>query len=100
MSKFDRFELIEIFEVYKDLLTEKQIDYFIEYFFNDMSLFEIASKYNISRNAILDSIKNTEKILINFESKLNIYEFKKQIRSIIENNPAEVAINKIKSLKF
>lgn len=100
MNKISRFELIEIFDIYKELLTKKQIEYFIDYFFNDLSLFEIANKYNISRNAILDSIKNTEKNLLNFEKILNIYKLKKEILYIIENNKNDIAIEKIKSLNF
>ena len=38
--------LNELFDLYGDLLTEKQRDYFMDYYFQNLSYGEIASKYN------------------------------------------------------
>lgn len=43
------------------------------YYAYDYSLGEIAEEYNISRQAVYDNIKRTEKILEDYEKKLHIY---------------------------
>ena len=45
---------INLFDFYGDLLTEKQRQYFKDYYFDDASLAEIATVYGVSRNAIFD----------------------------------------------
>ena len=63
---------ITLYDFYKALLTEKQCTYFEEYYFQNMSLQEIATYYNVSRNAIFDQIQKTVKLLENYEAKLNL----------------------------
>ena len=46
-----------LFDFYKNLLTEKQQSIFISYYFNDIGLSEIAQTKGISRQAVLDSLK-------------------------------------------
>ena len=46
-----------LFDYYGCLLTEKQQEYFTSYYFDDMSLAEIADIYNVSRNAVHDQLK-------------------------------------------
>ncbi len=62
--------LIQLFEQYEKLLTEKQISYFKYYFYDDYSLQEIAEIFDVSRNAVHDQIKKVEKHLIDYEEKL------------------------------
>jgi len=62
-----------LFDFYELLLTEKQRQYFSDYYFKDLSLMEIANAYNISRNAVYDQLTKTYKYLINFEEKLKLY---------------------------
>lgn len=64
----------ELYDFYKELLTEKQRNYFEMYYFYDNSLGEIAQENNLSRNAIYDNIKKTCKILTDYESKLHLLE--------------------------
>ena len=47
----------QLFDFYGCLLTEKQQEYFTSYYFDDMSLAEIADEHNISRNAVHDQLK-------------------------------------------
>ena len=63
-----------LFEYYKELLTDKQIDTFICYYNEDYSLSEIASEFNVSRNAVFDQLKKTIAILEDYESKLKMYQ--------------------------
>lgn len=62
-----------LFEFYSTLLTEKQMNYVELYYADDFSLGEIADEYNISRQAVYDNIKRTEKLLENYERKLHLY---------------------------
>ena len=76
--------LNELFDLYGDLLTKKQQDYFKDYYFNNLSYGEIASKYEVSRNAIYHQLLLIEKKLNFYEEKLNLYSKKENISAIIE----------------
>ena len=62
-----------LFECYATLLTQKQMNYMELYYADDYSLGEIAEEYEISRQAVYDNIKRTEKNLEDYERKLHIY---------------------------
>ncbi|EST90452.1 putative DNA-binding protein [Vagococcus lutrae] len=62
-----------LFEFYSTLLTEKQMNYMELYYADDFSLGEIAEEFNVSRQAVYDNIKRTEKILEAYEKKLHLY---------------------------
>lgn len=64
---------IALFETYRELLTEKQKEYFILYYFEDLTLSEIAENKNVSRNAVFDQIKKTVSIIEDYEEKLKLY---------------------------
>ena len=52
--------LSSLYDYYSPLLTDKQKDYFEDYYFNNLSLAEIAENNDTSRNAIHKQIKDTE----------------------------------------
>ena len=84
--------LNELYDLYGELLTEKQKKYFEDYYFNNLSYGEISVKYGISRNAIYPQLQLIEKKLNLFEEKLNLYGKKQKINDIIElidNNNAK-----------
>ncbi|MFS1664484.1 putative DNA-binding protein [Streptococcus sp. zg-JUN1979] len=62
-----------LFECYAALLTDKQMNYIELYYADDYSLAEIAEEYQVSRQAVYDNIKRTEKILESYEMKLHMY---------------------------
>lgn len=62
-----------LFEFYSTLLTEKQMNYMEMYYADDFSLGEIAEEYQVSRQAVYDNIKRTEKILEDYERKLHMF---------------------------
>lgn len=64
---------IALFDIYKELLTDKQQQYFILYYYEDYTLSEIAESKNVSRNAVFDQIKKVINIIENYEEKLQIY---------------------------
>lgn len=63
-----------LFEFYHALLTDKQQGYLSLYYGDDFSLGEIAEEFEVSRQAVYDNIKRTEKILIGYEEKLRLVE--------------------------
>lgn len=79
---FDIINLMEIektnrmnalFEFYAALLTDKQMNYIELYYADDYSLAEIAEEFQVSRQAVYDNIKRTEKLLEDYEMKLHMY---------------------------
>ena len=74
----------QLYDFYKELLTEKQRNYFEMYYVYDNSLGEIANDNNLSRNAIYDNITKTVKILLDYESKLHLLEKSNKRLEIIE----------------
>ena len=74
-----------LFDYYGELFTDKQKEYFIDYYFNNLTLQEIAENNNVSKNAVHKSIKDITEKLDYYESKLKLYSNKKKIEKIIEN---------------
>lgn len=66
---------IELYDLYRKILTDKQQIHFEMYYFKDMTFEEIALKQDISKNAVYDSIKKTESILENLEKKIGFKRY-------------------------
>lgn len=64
-------------QIYGKLLTEKQFEITTDYYDNDLSLSEIAENNEITRQAVRDIIKKSEKKLFELEEELSF--MKKQI---------------------
>ena len=62
-----------LFEFYATLLTDKQMNYIELYYADDYSLAEIAEQFQVSRQAVYDNIKRTEKVLESYEEKLHLF---------------------------
>ena len=80
----------ELFDYYCELFTDKQKEYFIDYYFNNLTLQEIAENNDVSKNAVHKSIKDITEKLDYYESKLNLYNNKKKIEKLIENIDKEI----------
>lgn len=63
----------DLFEFYSPLLTKKQYEYMQLYYADDYSLGEIAEDFSVSRQAVYDNIKRTERTLEGYETKLHLY---------------------------
>ena len=70
----DTVRLNNLYDVYHNLLTEKQRQYFDYYFKEDYSLSEIAEIMSVSRNAVHLQIKKVSNYLEDYEKKLKILE--------------------------
>ena len=62
-----------LFEFYATLLTDKQMNYIELYYADDYSLAEIAEQFSVSRQAVYDNIKRTEKVLESYDEKLHLF---------------------------
>lgn len=69
-----RIYLCELYNLYYELLNDVIKRRFYEFYFNDLSLSEIADKEKVSRNAIHLSIKKGEKELLSYENKLKLFK--------------------------
>lgn len=88
----DNLNLSLLFEMYGNLLTEKQKIYLDGYLNKNLSLTEIAEINSTSRQAVNDLIKRSLKLLNYYESKLKLLSkfqmVKKEINNLIslDNN--------------
>ena len=65
-----------LFDYYGELFTDKQKEYFTDYYFNNLTLQEIADNNNVSRNAVHKNIKDILVKLDYYEEKLKLYSNK------------------------
>jgi predicted DNA-binding protein YlxM (UPF0122 family) len=73
--KMERFaEMALLADFYGPLLTEKQRYIWDLHYEQDLSLVEIAAAEDISRQAVYDLLKRTEKILREYETKLSLVQ--------------------------
>ena len=94
--------LSSLYDLYKNLLTEKQRQYFEEYYFNDESLKEVAENFNVSRNAIYLSLKEVEEALEDFEAKLSLkskQEKREELLNKLKTNANEDSLKIIEELE-
>lgn len=61
-----------LFDFYESLFTDKQIEYFKDYYFYDLSLSEIGENHNVSRAAVHDTITKMHNALDNYEKNLGL----------------------------
>jgi len=93
----NRIYLINLYDYYSELLTDKQKEYFEDYYFDNLSLAEISENNNISRNAIHKQLKEVTLKLENYEEKLMLFQKRKVIEKLIKNLDDELK-EKIKEL--
>ncbi len=72
-----------LYDIYGSLLTDKQQEYFEDYYFNNLSLSEMAENYEVSRNAIFKQIHIVTDKLVQYEEKLSLYEKRKKLSCLI-----------------
>jgi len=88
-----------LYDFYQSLLTDKQREYMKLYYFDDLSLAEISEHTKVSRQAVYDTLKRTEKILETYEDNLSLCEKYEQRLAIIQEVEESYGDpNKIKEL--
>ena len=91
----ERLYLITLYDLYGNLLTDKQQTYFEEYYFNNLSLSEMSELYEVSRSAVGKSLKEIESKLNNYEDKLKIYNKLNKVNKLIKDEDLK---NKIEDI--
>ena len=75
----------ELYDLYQQLLTDKQRAYFEDYYFQNLSLGEMAENYQVSRNAIFKQLHIVTDKLKEYEEKLQLLEKRKQLEEISQS---------------
>lgn len=76
-------EISLLFDFYGQLLKEQQQQAVSLYYNDDLSLSEIASQLNITRQGVRDSIKRSEAQLYTYEEKLGLFKRFRQTESAL-----------------
>lgn len=74
-----------LYDYYGELLTENQKDIFEAYYFENLTLQEIADAHKISKNAVHKTLMVIEEKLKYYESKLLFYAKVKRIKECIKD---------------
>ena len=74
----------ELLDIYKGLLTDKQVEAMEYYYDSDYSLGEISELMDISRQGVRDFIKRGEAVLDEMESKLHLIDVFRTVNDISE----------------
>lgn len=77
-------KLALLFDIYGELLSERQKRAFEMYYCDDLSLSEIAEHMGITRQGVRDQIKHAEEELARYEDKLSLYEKNAGIRKALD----------------
>ena len=91
------FYYIELFEIYKGLLTENQRETFYAHYFLDLSLAEIAEQQDSTRQSVYDAIKKVKAKLNEYEKLLKIKSTETEIVSIADGISDEKVKKRLKS---
>ncbi len=87
--------LTNLYEYYKKLLTEKECSYFEDYYFDNLTMEEIADNNGISKNAVSKSLIEVKNKLNDYESKLNLYSNYLKIKDNVDDETLEIIKNYI-----
>ena len=68
----ERDYLMDLYDIYKDLLTDKQREYFQNYYFEDLTLQEASDELNVSTQIIRKPILQVTNKLKTYESTLHL----------------------------
>lgn len=87
--------LTSLYDYYKDLLTEKQRNYFEEYYFENLLMDEIAENNGVSKNAVSKSLIEVKEKLEEYENALSLYYNRTKILSILDEESCKKIIDYI-----
>ena len=79
-----------LYDYYKELLTDKQREYYESYNFQDYSLSEISENEGVSRNAVHNQVKIVLERLEFYEEKLHLFENSTKIKQLISELDEEL----------
>ncbi len=76
---------IELFDIYKDLLTDKQRELFESHYLFDLSLSEIAEPEGRTRQSVYDAVKKVKAKLDEYERILKIHKMQASLTQLAED---------------
>lgn len=95
MNDLEEFNYINaLYDLYGSLLTKNQILVMDSYYKFNLSLAEISEEKEISRSAVLDTLKHAKEKLIEYENKLNLYKRNLKLINIINESNIDENIKK------
>lgn len=94
----ERDRLIKLYDIYKNLLTEKQREYFEYYFFEDLSLSEISEITGVSKSFVGKTLNKVDYKLKEYETALSIYDLYKSLEKITKNTKDESTKKEIEDI--
>lgn len=81
----ERVYYISLYDYYGKLLTDKQRKYFEDYFFDNLTMEEIAENDGISKNAVSKQIIGIKEKLDYYEENLKLNYNKEKIVNVLKN---------------
>ena len=94
----DRVELINLFDAYEALLTDREKEIFKYYYYEDLSLSEIGENLNITRTGVFNTLKKVEEKLRQYESNLKLMNIKNILKGLLEEQDIETIKSKLKKI--
>lgn len=88
-------EVSTLLDCYRNLLSDKQKEYLINHFEEDLSLSEIAKNNGVSRQAVYDNIKRGIKQLREYEEKLGFHKRDRKIYEELLELKADFKVEKL-----
>ncbi len=73
-----------LYDYYNGLLTDKQKEYFEDYYFENLTQEEIAENNKVSKNAVSKTLIEVKRELEKYENILHLYENKEKIAKILD----------------
>lgn len=88
----------KLFDCYGELLTEKERETFQDYYFDNLSMQEIADNNRVSKSAIHKTLQSAIEKLDLYEKILRINEKNDILSNLLEENDIDKIKNKIKDV--
>lgn len=82
--------LTDLYDYYANLFTDKQRSYFEDYYFDNLTMEEIAENNNVSKNAISKTLIEVKEKLIEYESMLHLCEKRKKIEKLLDEKTIDI----------
>lgn len=96
------FKVVRLIDIYGNMLTAKQQKILSGYYFDNLSLSEIAENLGVSRQAVLDSISKSTKTLESIEDKLKFSQkldtLEKDLKAVSSEIDDQGLKNKLESI--
>ena len=81
----ERDKILNLYDTYKELLSNNEQKYFELYYFNDLTFNEIGEECNVSKSYVSKILKKIQNKLEDYEEKINMYRIKEELKEIIKD---------------